>query len=76
MMFAQEHVFQKSERVKRVWDKMYECSACETVFSVAIFRTPKSMQCLREPLHCPFCMVSGNTLIRIHKSLPDRKTKA
>lgn len=53
--------------------KMYECGACETVFLVAIYRTPKSMPCLREPLHCPFCMSGGNTLTRIHATWPEKK---
>ena len=60
------------KRMKR-YEKMYECSACETVFIIIMFRAPKSMPCLHEPLHCPFCMVSASTLVRIHKSLPDRK---
>jgi hypothetical protein len=55
--------------------KMYECTACKTVFTVAIFRTPQAFPCLREPLHCPFCMAGGNTLLRIHESLPDRKPR-
>jgi hypothetical protein len=61
--------------VNKKYEKMYECSACESVFILAIYRRPKSMPCLHEPLHCPFCMASGNTLIRIHKSLPDRKVR-
>jgi len=58
--------------VNRSYEKMYECSACTSVFIVVIYRRPKSMPCLQEPLHCPFCMASGNTLVRIHKSLPDK----
>lgn len=53
--------------------KMYECSRCASVFVIAIYRKPESMPCLNEPLHCPFCMSSGNTLTRIHASLPDRE---
>lgn len=61
--------------MRRTHEKMYECSACTSVFVVAIYRTPKSMPCLREPLHCPFCMASGNTLSRLHEALPDRKAR-
>jgi hypothetical protein len=60
---------------KRVYEKMYECLACKSVFLIAMYRTPESMPCLHEPLHCPFCMALGNTLDRLHQAKPDRKRK-
>ena len=59
--------------VKRQYQRMYECSACTSVFILIQYRRPESMPCLVEPLHCPYCMSSGNTLIRIHAAWPDRK---
>jgi hypothetical protein len=55
------------------YEKMYECSACSSVFLIAIYRRPKSMPCLHEPLHCPFCMSAGNTLTRLHQARPDKE---
>lgn len=46
--------------------KMYECKACTSVFVVIQYRRPESMPCLREPLHCPYCMASGS-IERVHK---------
>lgn len=58
---------------RRTYERMYECSACTSVFSLAMYRRPKSMPCLHEPLHCPFCMSSRNTLTRLHQARPDRE---
>lgn len=59
------------ERKRIVRERMYECSRCTSVFSIAMYRRPESMPCLNEPLHCPFCMSSGNTLTRLHQARPD-----
>ena len=59
----------------QTYEKMYECMACKTVFSIKFFRAPESMPCLHEPLHCPCCMAVGNTLTRIHQSLPEKPKK-
>lgn len=61
--------------VQKKYQRMYECSACTSVFILVQYRRPESMPCLREPLHCPYCLTSGNTLIRIHASWPDRRKK-
>ncbi len=45
----------EEERAKKR-EQMYECPDCEAVFTVATYRTPKSVPCLVWPLHCPFCM--------------------
>jgi hypothetical protein len=60
-------------KIRRGYEKMYECSACTSVFTLVQYRRPESYPCLNEPLHCPYCMVGGS-LIRLHKSLPDRPT--
>jgi hypothetical protein len=71
-----DSVFEDGGVMARIYEKMFECSACTSVFIIAIYRRPESMPCLHEPLHCPFCMSGGNSLIRIHKSLPDKGKKA
>lgn len=55
--------------------KMYECSACTSVFILIQYRRPESMPCLHEPLHCPYCM-SRSSLIRIHASFADNALTA
>jgi DNA-directed RNA polymerase subunit RPC12/RpoP len=62
--------------VERQFQKMYECSACTSVFIVIQYRRPESMPSLREPLHCPYCMSRDNSLTRIHAVFPDRKQKS
>jgi hypothetical protein len=59
-----------NSNVRRHYEKMYECSACTSIFIVIQFRRPESMPCLREPLHCPFCMSTDNSLVRVHSSPP------
>ena len=60
--------------VKHKYERMYECSACTSVFILIQYRRPESMPCLIEPLHCPYCMSTGNSLIRIHAAAPDRRS--
>jgi len=63
----------KESAPRRTYERMYECSACTSVFSLAIYRRPDSMPCLHEPMNCPLCMSSGNTLTRLHQAKPDRE---
>ncbi len=62
-------------KIRRGYERMYECSACTSVFTLVQYRRPESMPCLNEPLHCPYCMSRGNSLVRLHNALPDAERR-